>query len=994
VALTKRALQARHTGETTRDDAIVALVAGDTDRGVSQLIKAIELAPDDATLWSDLSAAHLQHSLTVSDPYELVLALAAADRAVAIAPSLLSAHFNRALACERFSLRREARAEWQFLVDRERDPGWRQEARSRAAAVIRPPAASDWNSSLAAVEEAIQQGNVGKARSIVTGSPQRFREYVEGKLLPTWAMQQGAEAQRSLTMARTVGQALAASGGDRMIADTVDQIDHLRAADPQGLRSLTRALRIYGEGISLTQQEAFSKALLRFQTAERELRKLKSPFAGWATFQAAYCHNRMFYLPEAHALLMELLHEPWTAKYRALHGRALWVLALIESVEGSLTASLTHLESALADYHSLREKSNIAWLQAFIAVNLDYLGKQTEAWGRLYPALQELETLDKPQAQIAVWHAAASLAYEQGELEIAKAFVDELLRSTKATGQASAVVEALRWHAVIFAKLGKKKQAEGDLKEAWNYHRSVSVPRSRRTLEGDLRLAEGELAGTVSPEQAIATLDKTIQIFRSIDYHYQLGQALYLRALSEDKLGRFDDEERDLAAAITELERQREKVTSSEERISYLDRRRVLLDSMISFQLERRKDPVAALRFSEQAKARVLWDWILTHPGSTPGKDLDRDRLAPTETKPLEQDLPERTAVIEYAVLPQSTIIWILRREAKPKVVTVQGGADVLGDLVRKLHRAAVDNQDLSSQNTPEKLYKILFEPVVHDLTLGERLVFIPDGALHALPFSLLRDPRTRRYLVQDHAYSVAPSIRVFKASLRRDEALRRPLAPRALVIADPDFDHVLYPTLVRLRSADIEASIAQIFPGSPPVLRDQNATRRAFLRSAGDFEIVHFGGHSVVNPEFPLLSQMVFAKEPGDPSRGVLYSGDILRQRFPRTRLAVLASCSTALGKISRTEGVENLARPFLATGVPVVIASLWDVNDEVSATFFTRFYQNLKKGWDVAGALQSAQIEAIEHSTGRIARPQTWAAFEVIGGSVPDPQSPDPDR
>ena len=283
--------------------------------------------------------------------------------------------------------------------------------------------------------------------------------------------------------------------------------------------------------------------------------------------------------------------------------------------------------------------------------------------------------------------------------------------------------------------------------------------------------------------------------------------------------------------------------------------------------------------------------------------------MAPRALAPLQEDLPERTAVVEYAVLPKSTVIWVLRRDVKTRAVTVAGGAGVLSDLVQKLHRSVLGGRAAEVQATSAKLYEILIAPIAKDLDPGERLVFVPDGALHALPFSLLRDPKTGRYLAQDHISSVTPSLRVFNAG-RRERPAGTHTSPRALMIGNPKFDHWLYPALTDLDSAETEASIARIFPGST-VLHGPDATRRAFLGSAGDFEIVHFGGHSVVNPEFPLLSQMVFAMDPGDPSRGVLYSGDILRQRFPRTRLAVLASCSTALGRISRTEGVENLARP-----------------------------------------------------------------------------------
>jgi CHAT domain-containing protein len=101
------------------------------------------------------------------------------------------------------------------------------------------------------------------------------------------------------------------------------------------------------------------------------------------------------------------------------------------------------------------------------------------------------------------------------------------------------------------------------------------------------------------------------------------------------------------------------------------------------------------------------------------------------------------------------------------------------------------------------------------------------------------------------------------------------------------------------------------------------------------------------------------------------------------RTRLVVLASCRTATGRVSRTEGVENLARPFLAAGVPAVIASLWDVDDPAAVAFMTRFYRHLRCSFDAAAALRSAQIEALAEPSGGMETLRSWAAFELIGAS-----------
>ncbi len=535
----------------------------------------------------------------------------------------------------------------------------------------------------------------------------------------------------------------------------------------------------------------------------------------------------------------------------------------------------------------------------------------------------------------------------------------------------------------MLASLGEPKAAADDLAQAHKFLDQLQEPGLRRSLEADVLLAEAQLA-VESPRQVIVKLDAAMPILRDTSYHYRIGQALSLRAQAEQALGRFGDAERDLAAAIAELEGQRESIDDASERISYLDRQRDIFDAMIDFQL-RHRSAEAALAFSEQAKARMLWDWIMAVPNGETDPALSRAAVSPAfDLVSARGTLPPETAMIEFAVLPAKTVFWVLRSDGEaPRTVTIGTGAETLGRLVQQLRRALDRKSAGEVDNASRRLHDLLIQPIDNLLTPGERLVLIPDGALHMLPFALLRDPTTGRYLVQDHALTMAPSARVYAESRRRDRELALKAERKALVIASPDFDHEIDPSLLNLRAGDTDAKIARILPGSR-VLRDSAATRQAFLRGAGNYDIVHFGGHSVVNTEAPLLSQMLFAKSPEDPNRGALGSGEILGQSFPRTRLMVLASCATAAGRVSRTEGVESLAHPFLAAGVPAVVASLWSVDDQPTADFFQRFYRHLAESSDAAGALRAAQLESLAPQRGASIDVRVWGAFELIGGGM----------
>jgi CHAT domain-containing protein/Flp pilus assembly protein TadD len=969
-----------------RAEAVVDLLAGDADKALAKFSRAVEQAPLQPIAWSDLAAARLQRGTAFSDPYDFVLALAAANRAFHLNPNLPAARFNRALALQRLSLYERARAEWQTYLTAERDPHWIRAAKAHSADLARNLLRPAPKTRLEAVERAVERGDRQQAQAIVAGAPQFFREHLEEALFASWAeaIAQGheAEAERLLALARTIGQALAAGGGERMGIDTVSRIDQLRGGSPEGLATLVRALRMYGGGVALAKR-LDTGALPVLQTARRLLAAQRIPLAGWATYWTAIFRYQRSEYPAALALLRPLIQNTYRDRYPALHGRALSLTGLISLVQGDPTASLTAYEPALTDFQKLGETANASRTTSMLASNLDYLGRRSDAWRRLYPALIEPATLDAPAARELICLVAAWLASEDGEPEIALWFQDELVRNALALGDSYRIVEALRGRGEILAGLGNRNAAARDLDLAKRELAKISDPPAREVMEGDLKLAEAKLAG--SPAEAIELLDDVTRIFRASSYHYQLAQALYARALALDSLGRSAEAERDLATAIAEFELQRETLASSQERISYFDRTREILDAMIQVQLERLHRPAVAFNYSERARARVLLDWIVAHPAS--GFEKERDRgagLATTDLAALQRQLPAGTTVVEYWALPRSLAIWVLRKDGFA-VETVAVGGKTLENLIQRLNRELKRGRRAESFKISSSLYDLLIRPVARHLPPGDRIVAVPDGALHGLSFASLRDGRTGRYLIQDRICSVAPSARILIASLDRDRALAGSRDPRALAIADPDFDPQLFHDLPRLRASRMDAVFARLFPGSR-MLSDRAATRRAFLEEAGGFEIVHFGGHSRVNSEYPLLSQMLFAGVPDDPARGVLYSGDVLRQRFLRTRLVALASCSTAAGKISRTEGVESLARPFLASGVPAVVASLWDVDDVTTAEFFGRFYGHLRQTFDPAEALQKTQIQSLEDSSEKVANPRTWGAFELIGGNVPE--------
>jgi CHAT domain-containing protein len=95
-----------------------------------------------------------------------------------------------------------------------------------------------------------------------------------------------------------------------------------------------------------------------------------------------------------------------------------------------------------------------------------------------------------------------------------------------------------------------------------------------------------------------------------------------------------------------------------------------------------------------------------------------------------------------------------------------------------------------------------------------------------------------------------------------------------------------------------------------------------------------------------------------------------------------VLASCQTASGAFRRGEGVMTLARPFLAAGVPDVVASLWDLDDRAARAMFRTFHQQIRRGLSVPGALRQAQLDMMGSGDAEFSAPVGWAGIVAIGG------------
>lgn len=163
----------------------------------------------------------------------------------------------------------------------------------------------------------------------------------------------------------------------------------------------------------------------------------------------------------------------------------------------------------------------------------------------------------------------------------------------------------------------------------------------------------------------------------------------------------------------------------------------------------------------------------------------------------------------------------------------------------------------------------------------------------------------------------------------------------------------------------------------------DFEASRTTALRpELGEYRIVHFATHGLLNNIHPELSGIVLSlvDKEGRHHDGFLRLQDIYNLKLP-AELVVLSACQTGLGKEIKGEGLIGLARGFMYAGAPRIVASLWKVDDRATGELMKRFYQGLlgPKALSAAGAIRQAQLSIWKEKQWRA--PYYWAAFVLQG-------------
>ena len=818
--------------------------------------------------------------------------------------------------------------------------------------------------------------------------------------------------------------------------ETLDRLGRLAAArrDPRATELHAEAARAAAE-LGSTEQEAMNLFFLG-----RGLRRSGQLVEARGHLERALELYRAEEDPYGQALtsdelgdVLQDLGELQKALESFESARELWRIQGRQDHEASVLNDLGHLAMDLGRLDRARDLLKAAdaiWLSLGQsrqrAFTLDFLGQVEEDAGRLDEARRYLEQAlelhgETSQGRAATLANLAQVLGSEGDRERARALYGQAYEIFVGLGDRRSA--GLTWNnlASLASADGRFAEALDAAQKALDIFRDIGL--SAGEAEAQHQLAKA-LRGLGRSHQAREHLAAAVRGFEALRQSARspIRRAFFFAELQDrydryvDLLMELAEEDPSWAERAFEIhERRRARVLLDLLSAPRGDHPELEAERMIQSELnlvERRRASASPDELPELARRlRELTDRLA---------ELRAQGAAVAAAEPLDVEdirrnvLDADTVLLAYALGGTRSFLWIVDTEGilhsaeLPAAAELEAQAQAAyGALALRPRREGRDRRRAALCRASRTLLGPLRELLAGPLA-GRRLAIMADGALERLAFGALPlplndepldDDCSDSFLLESHEVVQLPSASM-TAALRKRRAQGSAPPPSILMVADPVFggddprseagqrrtavggSRALRRLPHTVREAKVVLRTAEAAGRERRALLGFNATKAELLGGGmGDFEILHFATHGLLDPEHPELSALALSQVNAD-GRTVddrLYAHEIQALDL-NARLVVLSACETALGPELRGEGLLGLTRAFLQAGADRLLVSLWNVDDAAGAELMERLYRHLWiEGLPAAAALRAAQLDLL--ASPHHGAPYFWAGFIVQG-------------
>lgn len=494
--------------------------------------------------------------------------------------------------------------------------------------------------------------------------------------------------------------------------------------------------------------------------------------------------------------------------------------------------------------------------------------------------------------------------------------------------------------------------------------------RARQLLDGLPRPREAALAAQIDRTRARLLLAEArpaeaLQLFRALTERRVDTETEYYRlwawdgvSRSELALGNKAEAAAAMQRALAGFDKVRSRFRSEEFKMGVFSDLQAVFERAVDLYSDLGDDR-SALEVSERSRARALLDAVRGRAGAAA---VSESAAQTADLAALQRTLRADERVIQFHALPQRLRVWVVGPDSiEARSLPIK--REELAELVDGFRESVVRGRRAAVTNA-ERMGEGLLGPL--GLKSGQRLIFVPHGPLHYLPFQALR--LNGRYLIESNPVAVAPSM-----SLAVQLVQRSPVVPPALTA----FGNPRIEDKYDLPGSEAEVQrLAQLFPRNT-VFMGAQATKTQFREVVAAAPIVHVAAHAEADEIDPLYSRILLANEGG--RQNFLEAHEILELPLQGTALVTLSACESGLGRIAQGDEVLGFTRSFLSAGSSSLIASLWPVSDEATEVLMSTLYGELARGRDLQRAMQAGQLAVLRDA--KTAHPFFWAPFNLIG-------------
>src|SRR5262245_4980933 len=721
--------------------------------------------------------------------------------------------------------------------------------------------------------------------------------------------------------------------------------------------------------------------------------------------QAFECANKSLRLYE------ELNHPRGTAD-------ALAELAYIYGFQNNFQQALACFERASLIYQELEDKLKIAIMRFAIVEQHEGLGNYDRALEIYQDLLKQTAGHGDQVGAAVILGSIGRIHAEQRRYTDAREYYLKSLQASEAANYEPAIAECLVPMSQVYLAEGKCAEAAPLAARAVSLARQIA---SQRLLYSALTSVGYCQLGLNHPAEARRAFDEAVSIIEELrlqtaggaedrQRYFEQGLNTYHGMLSllvkEDQIQEaLVFAERAKARALLDTLRQGrvsiQKAMTTDEQVQERRLRSEL--TRLNTQLSRatQSDRPDAERIGEiksrLEKARLDFEALQTSLYTTrPELRVQRGEAPIIKAEELTALLPDATsALLEYTVTDDKTYLFVITKaavkaEVEVRIYTLPIKREEIAKQTEAFRRQLA-SRDLGFRASAIRLYELLLKPAEAQLRGKTNLVIAPDDKLWELPFQALL-AEDNRFVLEKSAVSYAPSLTVLremaKARGRGAENSRMGLlafgnpalgketvAQAALTLRDEKLDP--------LPEAEAEvkglgrlygAARSKIYVGAEA--REDRAKNEA-----GEFQVLHFATHGVLNDASPMHSHLVLAQ--GDKNEDGLLEAWELMQMDLHADLAVLSACETARGRFGAGEGVIGLTWALFVAGVPSTVVSQWKVESASARELMLGFHRNLRalsrEPAPKAEALRQAALKLMKNPS--TSHPFYWAGFVLVG-------------